>query len=288
MGQVLQVLVTGASGRLGKMLQLAWAQHSLLGFDPIWCDRRAANPAFVHWDILSNDAPALPEGAVILHLAGVLRGDAGALCDNAAMALRVCDVAKAAGARHVFLASSAAVYGRGLGDLKEDQTPNPVSDYGHAKLDMERQVRRWSQNAGAQAPGVTCLRLGNIVGADQLIGQSVAGRPIQLDAVPGQNGGPMRSYIGPGALAFVLAKLICKAGRGDRLPRILNVASAQPVFMADLLAAAGLPFYFGAENSQVIARVVLSTARLAKLVPVNAHNPAEMIADWQNLMAAAS
>ena len=270
------------------MLQLAWAQHHLLGFDPIWCDRRAVNPAFVQWDILTGDAPTLPKGAVILHLAGVLRGGPSTLCDNAAMALRVCDAAKAAGVRHVFFASSAAVYGRGLGDLSEGQTPNPVSDYGRAKLDMERQVLQWSHKSGAGPPGVTCLRIGNIVGADQLIGQSVAGRPIQLVAVPGHTGGPLRSYIGPGALASVLAMLICKAGRGDRLPRILNVASAQPVFMADLLAAAGLPFYFGAENRQAIHRVTLSTVWLAKLVPVNAATPAEMISDWQNLMALAS
>ena len=270
------------------MLQLAWPQHALPGFEPIWCARRWVGPAYVHWDILTNDCPAIPKGAVILHLAGVLRGYPCALDDNTAMALKVCDAAKAAGARHVFLASTAAVYGRSLDDWTEGQSPSPISDYGRAKLDMERRVQEWSQNADAAAPGITCLRIGNIVGADKLIGQSLQSGPIQLDPVVGHDGGPMRSYIGPRVLAFVLASLIGKAGRGEHLPNILNVASRKPVFMADLLIAAKLSFNFNSYDKQVIEKVVLCTGRLAKLVQVNASSPSEMIADWRGLMASAS
>ncbi len=141
------------------MLQLAWAQHILPGIEPIWCLRRSVDPKLIQWDTLFHPAPAIAEGTVILHLAGVLRGDPSALADNAAMAIRVCDAAKATNARHVFLASSAAVYGRSPDDLTEGHPPLPLSDYGRAKLDMERQVLQWAQNAGAAAPGVTCLRL---------------------------------------------------------------------------------------------------------------------------------
>lgn len=270
------------------MLQLAWAQHILPGIEPIWCLRRSVDPKLIQWDTLSHPAPAIAEGTVILHLAGVLRGDPSALADNAAMAIRVCDAAKATNARHVFLASSAAVYGRSPDDLTEGHPPLPLSDYGRAKLDMERQVLQWAQNAGAAAPGVTCLRLGNIVGADQLIGQAVPGRVVLLDAVPGHDGGPMRSYIGPRGLASVLAHLIGKAGRREHLPQILNVASAQPVFMADLLVAAGFPFSFITPDAHAIERVGLSTSRLAGLVPVHSTTPKEMIADWRGLMAAAT
>ena len=284
----MQVLVTGAAGKIGNMLQLAWAQHSPPGFTPIWCSRRSIDPADVQWDILSDQTPAIAKGTIILHLAGVLRGDRFALADNAAMAVRVCDAAKAAGARHVFLASSAAVYGRSPDDLTEVHTPLPLSEYGRAKLEMERQVLHWSQTAGASAPGVTCLRLGNIVGADQLIGQAAPGKAVLLDAVPGHDGGPMRSYIGPRALASLLANLIGKAGRREYLPRVLNVASAQPVFMADLLNAAKLPFSFTTSGAQVVERVVLSTSRLAALTPPHCATPKEMIADWRGLMGMAT
>ena len=94
--------------------------------------------------------------------------------------------------------------------------------------------------------------------------------------------------IGPRGLASVLAHLIGKAGRREHLPQILNVASAQPVFMADLLVAAGFPFSFITPDAHAIERVGLSTSRLAGLVPVHSTTPKEMIADWRGLMAAAT
>lgn len=281
----MHVLVTGAAGRIGRMLQVSWSTDDLDGLEPIWCVRQASSPAHLQWDILSGIVPPIPKGAVILHLAGVVRGDPCALAYNTEMALKVCDAAKAAGVPHVFIASSAAVYGRGSADLTESQIPHPVSDYGRAKLAMERQVLRWSQNAGAFAPHITCLRIGNIVGADALIGQAVAGRHITLDSIAGHSGGPVRSYIGPGALAYVLAQLVRSAGLGKAMPKILNIATQPPVFMADLLKAAKLPFQFAPPETSVLAKVCLSTARLAGLADLPSQSPDDLIADWRSLGA---
>lgn len=283
-----QVLVTGATGRLGRMLKLAWAEGRPNGLHPVWSARRGVPGALVEWDILSGPAPALAKGMIILHLAGALRGDQVALSTNTSMALRVCDAANAAGARHVFLASSAAVYGRSNNILAEDHPPFPISDYGRAKLAMEQTVLDWSQSVGASAPGVTCLRIGNVVGADALVGQILAGHLTVLDLVAGQNGGPLRSYIGPVALADILANLTGIAASGVALPQVLNIAAKQPVYMADLLDAANLPFRFHSSGGRVVAKVKLATDILAKLTQVPDQNPQAMIADWRSLVSAAA
>lgn len=241
----------------------------------------------MQWDILTGPVPEIPRKAIVLHLAGVVRGDSAALAANTSLALRVCNAARSAGAKHLFIASSAAVYGRGGCDHAETDVPYPVSDYGRAKMMMEDAVIQWQRGAGPDAPGVTCLRIGNVVGADALFGQRVAGPLTRLDQGAGFGAGPIRSYIGPRALGFVLAQLLCRADRGSALPDILNVAAPQPVAMAELLAAAERDFSFEPAGENVIEKVSLSTARLAALVTERTQSPAEMIADWQSLVAVA-
>lgn len=284
----MQVLITGAAGRLGQLIRAAWADRADLEFDPIWSYRRTDPCQDVAWDILSGPVPDIAKSAVILHLAGVLRGDRAALSANAVMARNVCMAAKLAGASHVFLASSAAIYGAAMRDHLEVHAPAPVSDYGNAKLDMEREALCWVHGSGPDAPGVTCLRIGNVVGADTLFGGVNPSRHIVLDPAPGQPGGPIRSYIGPQALAQVLAGLVAHAGAGTNLPKILNIAAPGAVSMADLLDAAQTPYTFGKPNVDVIPKVSLSTKRLAALIPLCQTNAAAMVADWRGLMAAAA
>jgi nucleoside-diphosphate-sugar epimerase len=284
----MQVLITGAAGKLGRLLRAAWADCAPSRFDPIWSRRRAGPHQDVVWDILSGPAPDIAKDAVILHLAGVLRGNRAALSANAAMARNVCTAAKAAGASHVFLASSAAIYGAAVRDHVEVQAPAPLSDYGHAKLDMEREALCWAHSLGPDAPGATCLRIGNVLGADTLFGGVNLNQHIVLDPVPGQPGGPIRSYIGPQALAQVLAGLVAHVRAGTNLPKILNIASPGAVSMADLLDAAQRPYSFGKPNVDTIPKVSLSTKRLAALVPLCQTNAAAMVADWRGLMAVAA
>ena len=278
---VLQVFITGASGRLGRILRAQWASRVDLGFDPVWCSRHPTLNADVYWDILSGPTPAIAKGAIILHLAGVVRGDRAALSENAQMATQICRAAKVAEAAHIFLPSSAAVYGAGSCDHVEVHAPDPCSDYGQAKLDMEREALIWAQNEGQGAPPITCLRIGNVLGADSLFGQLNMGNKIVLDAIPSQAGGPIRSYIGPRAFADTIASLMVQAGSGAVLPPILNVASNRAVFMADLLIAAERTFSFGTPKSDAIAKVSLSTKRLEMLVPSVPVDASGMVADWQ-------
>ena len=95
----------------------------------------------------------------------------------------------------------------------------------------------------------------------------------------------MRSYIGPRALAYVLAQLMRSAGLGKAMPKILNIATQPPVFMADLLKAAKLPFQFAPPETSVLAKVCLSTARLAGLADLPSQSPDDLIADWRSLGA---
>jgi nucleoside-diphosphate-sugar epimerase len=284
----MQVLVTGAAGRLGRMLRAAWADAGPLGFESIWSSRLTNGSDDLAWDILSGPTPRIAEGAVILHLAGVLRGNPAALSANSAMVLKVCAAAQSGEARHVFLASSAAVYGRSVGDHFEAQTPAPFSDYGRAKLAMERAALCWTQEAGPNAPGVTCLRIGNVLGADALFGQGISGQDVVLDPVIGQPSGPQRSYIGPGALAKILADLITRTFAGTTMPPIVNVASPSAVFMADLLNAAGRPFRFGPANGRVVPKVCLATTKLVGLVALGPADATAMVADWRRVTAAVS
>ncbi len=277
----MQVLITGASGRLGRILRAQWVNRTDLGFDPVWCSRHPSLDADVHWDIMSGSAPIIAKGAIILHLAGVLRGDRVALSENALMAMQVCRAAKAAEAAHIFLPSSAAVYGAGLGDHVEIQAPNPCSDYGQAKLDMEREALIWAQNEDQMKPTITCLRIGNVLGADALFGGMDYGMKVELDAIPAQAGGPIRSYIGPRAFARTLASLAAQAASGKELPPILNVAATGAVRMADLLVAAQRTFTFRKPAQDAIPRVSLSTKRLEMLVPSVPVDATSMVADWK-------
>jgi nucleoside-diphosphate-sugar epimerase len=284
-GQFMRVFITGAAGRLGRILRAAWAQGGPLGFEPIWSARKPDAPDDIAWDIVSDPSPNLGRGSIILHLAGVLRGHPASLSENEAMALKVCAAAKSAGARHVFLASSASVYGPSSLDHVEVQAPAPFTDYGRAKLAMERAALCWAHGTGLEAPGVTCLRIGNVLGADALFGVETAGRDIVLDSVVGQQRGPERSYIGPNAFAKVLACLAAQTLNGATMPMIMNVAAPRTVFMADLLTAARTEFRFGPINCKVIPKVSLATTKLSRLMALSSTDAAAMVSDWQRLSA---
>lgn len=281
----MQLLITGANGRVGRMLRVVWAEGTEAQFEPIWSSRRPTRPSDVAWDIERGVPPSIARGAVILHLAGVLRGDAEALQSNRSMALTVCGAALAAGAKHVFLASSAAVYGSSTESLVEVQAPAPLTAYGRAKLAMERDALSWARGAGPNAPGVTCLRIGNVLGADALFGQMSDGREIVLDPAPRSKAGPLRSYIGPRVLAQVLAALLEKVALGIRLPPILNIAASDPVYLADLLDAARLPYRIGPRRADTIPKVCLSTKRLAELVPLPKATAGAIVEDWRTVRA---
>lgn len=263
------VLVTGAGGRIGGILRTVWGSEAA-----IW-QARTTRPGFVAWDMLTAHwEGASLEGAVIVNLAGVTTG--ARLDDNIALARAARDLAGREGAAHLFLLSSAAVYGRGDGEpLHEEGATHPANPYGEAKLRMEA--------LAAGHPHVTVLRLGNVAGADALLGRAIPDVEVQLDPVPDRPGGPERSYIGPLTLARVLARLCDLAGTGATLPPVLNLAQPGSVTMAALLNAAGLPWRYGPCNPQVVPRVVLDTTRLEALMDLPPADAAAMVAEWREL-----
>ncbi|CTQ32522.1 NAD-dependent epimerase/dehydratase family protein [Jannaschia rubra] len=256
-----RLALTGGSGRVGRLLAHVWA-----GADVAWIGR--GDPGTV----------ALTGRRCLIALAGVTSGDAAALAMNAVLARDALEAARAAGVGRVLLLSSAAVYGRRTGSLEETMAPTPASPYGAAKADLEAAVARWR----ATDPGGTeavCLRLGNVAGADALLGRLGAAPPVLDVFTDGR--GPRRSYVGPVTLAHVLAGLAAHPGP---LPPVLNVA-AGVVDMAALLAAAGRDWTPRAAPPEAIAEVALDTRLLEGLVPVpeDARRPDRMVAEWRGL-----
>lgn len=277
------VLVLGSTGRIGRVLRHVWHRMPQGKTVPIWQSRERGAGLF-HWDILSGPCPGLPQGGVVLCLAGVTRGTVDQLEANTTIAMAACRAAEAYGARHVFLASSAAVYGPSAEALTEDMALAPLGAYGKAKARMERAGLAWAKGA---KPGLTLLRIGNVAGLDALLGGLRQDRPAVLDPVSGQAGGPRRSYIGPVSLARLLFRLAEMAAAGSPLPQVLNIAAAPPVSMASLLDAAGAPWRYGPENPDVLPCVALSTARLRAILPdhVPAADPAALVAEWREVAA---
>ncbi|MEO8241670.1 MAG: NAD-dependent epimerase/dehydratase family protein [bacterium] len=265
------LLVTGSGGRVGRGLRSVWSGNSAGSVPILWHDRRGGSGVDVVWDIGQNPPIGWPEGGIVLHLAGHTTGSPEKLAENISLTREVCELARARCAAAVWLMSTAAVYRPGPELLSEADVPDPVSEYGRAKLAAERVA---AQVLSGSQTRLTVFRLGNLAGADGLLSACMPGRIVVLDPIAGQVGGPERSYIGPQVLGNVLAGLVSKT-----LPPVLNLAQPGVIAMADLLRARGQVWQFGPERAGAVARVVLATGRLESLVPVPSATAAGMIAD---------
>ena len=261
------VVVVGATGRIGRVLRAVWGPKAA-----VWQARRDV-PGHVLWDPLTARCPIALRGSVVICLAGVTRGDALGL--NTDLALAVMRAADDGGAARVLVASSAAVYPPSDRDMAEGDAPDPQSPYGRAKAAMEAAV------LAAPGPARSVLRIGNVVGADALIGGARPGVPVVLDPVPGVDGGPLRSWIGPVTLARVLREL---CGIRD-LPPVLNVAQPGPLRMAALLEAAGIPWRYGPARPGVVGRATMDVTSISGLL--EPHVPPAtgegLVAEWRGL-----
>lgn len=252
------VVVLGAAGRLGRLLRRVFPH------DAVWLTRQ---------DVDIEDGAALRaavRGAeAVLCLAGITRGHTDPMALNADLALQTLDAARDAGAGRVFLFSSAAVYGRVEGCVTEQGDTAPLDPYGIAKRQMEH-------NAAEHAHSHCILRLGNVAGADSILGGWRPG--FQLDAFA-DGTTPRRSYIGPVRLAQVLADL---CSRPD-VPPLINVAAPGTVQMGALLDAAGLPWDPRPADRNTIAEVHLCTKTLERLCTFQSQDStaAGLVADWR-------
>ncbi len=193
-------------------------------------------------------------------------GDAMSL--NTDLALAAIEAAPAEA--RVFVASSAAVYGAADGPHLETHDANPVSEYGVAKLAME--------NAALAAGGgrVCVLRIGNVAGADAILGNWRAG--MTLDQLA-DGSTPQRSYIGPKTLTHVMHTLCLAAD----VPEIINIAAPGLVEMGDLLDKAGRAWAPRAPTGPVIEKVALDTGLLEQLYSFAPEEctAAGMVAQWR-------
>ncbi len=274
-GENRPVALLGASGRLGQMISALWPDDT-----PLVRHSTQQKPGFLVFDLTLESeraARALEGGRAVICLSGVtdarVRATGDVYSRNTDLALAAVRAAQQSGAGRVFLASSAAVYCAQGGVLSEEGLCTPISDYGRAKLEMEQTVLSEAKVLGHP---VTALRIGNVAGADAILGGWHEG--MQIDQLP-DGRAPRRSYIGPHTLTRVLHQL-CQA---DQLPDVMNIAAPGAIEMGDLLDTAGLPWQPRAAGPGVIEEVTLDTKRLAAHVPLPAlaGSAQELVAEWR-------
>lgn len=270
-----RILVLGSTGRVGRLLRLAWAQCPPSGVELILQSR---DDAGVRWQ--KGDPIVFGPVDAVIALWGVTQGDANELDANVELALIAQQIGRECGAKQVLHCSSVAVYAPKDGPLSEDDPVGPLNAYGKAKLAMEQALA-----SSAGGPEAICLRIGSVAGAESLANSirrawDTGGSPVTLDRFE-DGKGPARSYIAPSDLAEVLIALATKEG----VPSVVNIGSPRPVFMAELLQAANHPMHWREAPEGARQYAVLDCARLTDLVdlPDAASAPGHIIADWLQL-----
>lgn len=279
------ILLTGASGRVGRLVCACWPDVAPdLALTPQY--RRDAPPGALRWNPLDGPGVLVDHIAqtrrrpdTIIALAGVTPGPGRDLSLNTALAQATLAAAHDVGVPRVLLASSSAVYGAGCGtSFVEDAPCAPVNAYGVAKCDMEAACDPWR----ARGLDICALRIGNVAGADALLLNVARGGPggaVVIDRFA-DGGGPVRSYIGPATLVAVLATLCRHAGP---LPHVLNIAAPVPVAMTALAEAAGARHETRPAPPSAHQRIPLDCRRLEALhnFTVEDSTASEMVQQWQ-------
>ncbi|WP_165065982.1 NAD-dependent epimerase/dehydratase family protein [Marisediminicola senii] len=179
----MRVLVTGATGRIGREL-VAALEHDP-GIEIVQSSRTATTGVRLdiadHADVQRVVAEVRPDA--IVHLAAVLAGEcdrdeARAVAVNVDAVRALAAAAATAGVRRIVLASTAAVYGdRALVPLSESAPLAPSSLYGRTKEQAEVILGDAARAGGPQA---VILRIFNVWGAgfpDSLATRSTGGAP---------------------------------------------------------------------------------------------------------------
>lgn len=268
MAQQYPVVVLGSTGKLGRMLRYHWAR----GTGVVWQARHAVTEHDTAW-LPGADWPGPARASAIVALWGVVPGR-GDLSDNTRLALAATELARQLGADRVLHCSSAAVYAPGPHPRRESEAA-PMSDYGRAKLAMERVLA-----SGGDDIANCCMRIGNVAGADSLFASLDRGGPVTLDRF--QDGlGPRRSYLGPRALAHVIQSLLV-APLAD-IPAVVNVAGDGAVDMADLVRAAQRPLIWRVAPEGAMAQLALDISRLKVLCNPGPSDPDALISEWRQM-----
>ncbi|MGA9409267.1 MAG: NAD(P)-dependent oxidoreductase [Roseobacter sp.] len=269
------LLILGATGRLGGLVRSVWPQDT-----PTLWQSRMPQDGYVACDILedANGLAHLMEGArAVVCLAGVTdkhaRDTGASLRDNSRLAQATVQAAARGGVPRVFLASSAAVYGRAQSPLTEETIGTDPSPYGQAKHEMEQAACALGDAQGVE---VCNLRIGNVAGADAILGDWHPG--FMLDTFA-DGATPRRSYIGP----VSLAKVIVALSSAKNSESCLNVAAPGAIAMGDLLDAAGLNWVPRIAPEHAIDCVMLETSKLDRYLnlPRDAATASRLVAEWK-------
>lgn len=277
-------LFVGASGRVGRMLLRYWRHQPPAGLHVLAQSRDTTGA--VMWSPLDG-----PEGLVdwvaqngpidgMFAFAGVTPAAGADLSLNAALVTASLAAADAAGIGRVLVASSSAIYGAGDGTaMDESAALAPANDYGRAKIAAETACQPWRDKGLT----VSCLRIGNVVGADALLlntRTATPEKPLRLDVFD-DGRGPIRSYIAPGTMARVLETLAL----AQHLPAVLNLAAPQAVTMESLVAQTVAPWLGSPAPATAFQHITLDCSRLGGLFPFEPSDsdPKSMVADWQSL-----
>jgi nucleoside-diphosphate-sugar epimerase len=230
------VLVTGASGMIGRRVALA-AQAA--GRRVVGLDRRALpNPGFpfIEGDVLDTHrlyaAIAGERLDAVIHcgaLSGLMvaRDNPHLICTiNVQGTVNVLELARAAGARRIVLCSTVMVYGSAEGEmLTEESVPHPTTVYGASKVACETLMRAYAEERGLDG---VALRIAHVYGPGRetqcfirdSLRDGFSGRSTRLPHAASSE----RQYV---HVDDVVAAILLAATR-ERLPRrIYNVSAGE-------------------------------------------------------------
>lgn len=274
--QISRILITGSSGRLGRLLRAATRISGCAGFEILFQSR--GHDSDLRWSP-GDPFDLLPKCDMVVALWGRTDGDERTLAQNSELADLSREVARHCGAHRVVHMSSAAVYGPGQ-NLTEEAPMTPANAYGAAKCAMETRV---SETAKEDDPQDIILRLANVVGADSLAPALMGDAPVCLDRFD-DGLGPQRSYLAAGDLL----QLVLRLTKAESVPKILNVASAASVGMEEVSKAAGKDIVWRPAPETAVQNVTLDISKLIGSFPdlPRQETADALIADWRALEAA--
>jgi len=246
-GLGMNILVTGNQGYvgpgLGRHLRRAFPGAKLIGFDTgyfalsttgarVWPER--VYDMQINGDARDIEAPLLQGVDVVVALAAISNDPMGARYEaptdaiNRGAAVRLAQLAAAAGVKHFVFASSCSVYGFAPGAARKESDPlNPQTAYARSKIEAERALAAMD----LRGMTTTCLRFATACGMSErlrldlvlndFVASAVAARRIAVLS----DGSPWRPLIDVADMARAIEWAATRAPRDGGLLLNVNVGA---------------------------------------------------------------